>query len=308
MALPRAVSACLGLLALLLLCRCAPPTIDCTLHPVAQLPLQAEDQLLVVPVGIDGHWVHLVVDSGAERSTLARDVVDRIHLKPDTRFTTRSLGVGGATASNDVTIDSLVLGGVRFPVPRMAVGSFNLHTPQGLDADGLLGADILLAFDMDIDVPGKTLTLYRSRICPDVRPPWSEPAVEITGVRARKDRLLLPFDLDGASGMAFLDTGAQHTVLGVAMARRMGLTDAAMADDPRVRQHGVGPNESIARLHRFSLLRIGPIAEEAPQITVMPTDAGFGDALIGEEFLNGRRVWISFRNRTVFVSARPGER
>ncbi|HEX2941334.1 MAG TPA: aspartyl protease family protein [Rhodopila sp.] len=305
MTLPRAVSACLGLLAMLSLCRCAPPAIDCTLRPVARLPLQVQDHLLVVPVGLDGHWVSLVVDTGAERSTLSRAVVERLHLPPDTRFTTRSLGVGGATASNDVKIDRLVLGGVRFPVPRMVVGAFDLHTGRGLEADGLLGADILLAFDLDIDVPGKTLTLYHSRLCPDARPPWSEPATEIPGVRAQKDRLLLPIDLDGTSGMGFLDTGAQRNVVGVDMAHRMGLTDAAMVDDPPVRQHGIGPNETIARMHQFSLLRIGPIAEENPRITVMPTDAGFGDALIGEEFLHGRRVWISFRNRTVFVSAQP---
>ena len=55
-------------------------------------------------------------------------------------------------------------------------------------------------------------------------------------------------------------------------------------------------------LHRFKLLRIGPVAEMGPEITVLPSDFGVGDALIGEEFLQGRRVWLSFRNRQVFVS------
>ena len=83
-----------------------------------------------------------------------------------------------------------MLGGVRFPVDRIAVGTFTLQTERGLNADGLLGADMLLAFDMDIDVPGSTLTLYRSRVCPNAQPPWQEPPIEIAGVRARKDRLL----------------------------------------------------------------------------------------------------------------------
>ena len=297
-----------GLVLLIFLARCAAPAaIDCKLSMVAQMPLQVEDRLLVVPAGIDGKWVHLVVDSGAERTTISEAAAERLGLPKDARYINHSMGIGGATTTTDATIDRLVLGGVHFPVNRVAVGNFNLRNQPGLAADGLLGADILLAFDLDIDVPGGKLTLYRSRVCPNAQPPWHEPPIEITGVRARKDRLLLPIDLDYAAGMAILDTGAQANVLGVAMARRMGLTDQAMAGDPPVRNTGTG-GVSISRLHRFGLLRIGPVAEESPEIVVLPSDFGVGDALIGEEFLQGRRVWISFRNRQVFVSRRPGER
>ena len=232
---------------------------------------------------------------------------DRLGLPHDARYTNRSMGIGGATTSTDVTIDRMVLGGVHFPISRIAVGTFRLQTEKGLNADGLLGADILLAFDLDIDVPGNKLTLYRSRVCPNPQPPWPEPGIEIAGVRARKDRLLLPFELDNVPGLAILDTGAQGNVVGVDMARRMGLSEQAMADDPSVRQHGVGPGETISHLHRFKLLRIGPVAEENPRITVLQSDFGVGDALIGEQFLQGRRVWLSFRNRQVFVSKRSTE-
>ncbi len=205
-----------------------------------------------------------------------------------------------------MTIDRLVLGNVHFPVERLAVGNFSLQNNRGLSADGLLGADILLAFDMDIDVPDGTLTLYRSRLCPNVQPPWHEPSIEITGVRARKDRLLLPFELDGTQGEALLDTGAQGNVLGVNMAGRMGLTEQVLATDPPVRNTGTG-GVAISRLHRFGQLRIGPVVEKSPSLVVLPSDFGVGDALIGESFLQGRRVWISFRNRAVFVSRRTSE-
>ena len=297
-----------GLLLLILLARCAgPPAIDCTLTKVAEMPLQVQDHLLVVPVGIDGKWVHLVVDSGAERTTLSDAVADRLGLPHDPKYTTRAMGIGGATTTTDVTIDRFVMGGVHFPVNRIAVGTFRLQSARGLTADGLLGADILLAFDMDIDVPGGKLTLYRSRICPDAKPPWPDAPIEIVGVRARKDRLLVPFELDNVAGMAILDTGAQLNVLGVNMARRMGLNEQTMAGDRKIRQRGVGPGETIAHLHRLRLLRIGPIAEESPLITVLPSDFGVGDALIGEAFLERRRVWLSFPSRQVFVSHRPNE-
>ncbi len=297
------------LLLLVLLARCASaPEIDCNLSMVAQLPLEVQDHLLVVPAGINGKWVRLVVDSGAERTTISDTTADRLGLPHDPRYVNRSLGIGGATTATDVTIDRLVLGGVHFPVNRIAVGTFKLRTDLGLRADGLLGADILLAFDLDIDVPDGKLTLYRPRVCPNTRPPWPVPAIEIVGVRARKDRLLLPFQLDNVPGLAILDTGAQGNVVGVDMARRMGLNEQTMAADPMIRQHGVGPGETISHLHQFKLLEIVRVAEESPKLTVLDSEFGVGDALIGEQFLQGRRVWLSFRNRQVFVSRRSDER
>ena len=297
-----------GALLLILLARCeTAPDMSCDLTKIAEMPLQVQDRLLVVPVGINGNWTQLVVDTGAERTTISDSAADRLGLPHDPKYTTQSLGIGGATTTTDVTIDRLVLGGVRFPVPRIAVGTFKLQTERGLNADGLLGADILLGFDMDIDVPNGKLTLYRSRVCPGTQPPWPFPSVEIVGVRTRKDRLLLPFTLDNFEGLGILDTGAQGNVVGHDLARRMGLNDQTMAGDRVVRQRGVG-GESISHLHRFKLLRIGPVVELAPMITVLPSDFGVGDALIGEEFLQGRRVWLSFRNRQVFVSRRPDER
>jgi hypothetical protein len=305
----RTLHRVLGLLLLVLLARCeAVPVADCTLTKIAELPLEVQDQLLVVPVGINGKWVRLVVDSGAERTTISQSAANRLGLPRDPKYVTQSLGIGGATTTTDVTVDRLVLGGVRFPVDRIAVGTFTLQTERGLNADGLLGADLLLGFDLDIDVPGGALTLYRSRVCPNVRPPWPDKSVEIVGVRARKDRLLLPFELDNVAGLGILDTGAQRNVVGHDMARRMGLDEQTMAGDPSVRQRGVGPTVTMAHIHQFKLLRIGPVAEESPGITVLPSDFGVGDALIGEEFLQGRRVWLSFRNRQVFVSQRANER
>ena len=295
------------LLLLTLLARCdAAPDLNCDLTIVARMPLQVQDRLLVVPAGINGKWVRLVVDSGAERTTISNATAERLGLPHDPRFRVKSIGVGGSTTSTDVSIDRMVLGGVHFPVARVAVGNFTLQNERGLSADGLLGADVLLAYDLDIDIPGGTLTLYRRRLCPASRPPWPEPGIEILGVRAQKDRLLLPFDLDDTSGMALLDTGAQGNVLGVAMARRMGLTEQTLATDPPVRNTGTG-GVIISRMHRFGRLRVGPVIQDSPRIIVLPSDFGVGDALLGEEFLDGRRVWLSFRNRQVFVSRRSNE-
>ncbi len=302
-----------GLLLLILMARCGgAPEVNCDLIKVAEIPMEVQDKLLVVRVGINGKWADLIVDTGAERTTISQSAAKRLGMPDDRDHITHSVGIGGATTTADATIDRLVMGGVHFDLQefhRFAVGTFDLQTQHGLKADGLLGADILLAFEMDIDVAAGKLTLYRSRVCGQAHPPWSEPWVEIEGVKARKDRLLVPFELDNVAGMAILDTGAMGNNLGINMARRMGLSEQTLARDRKVQQHGAGPNVAIARLHQFRVMRIGPISQLSPLITVLPSDFGVGDALIGEEFLLGRRVWLSFRrNPRVFVSRRPNER
>jgi hypothetical protein len=190
-------------------------------------------------------------------------------------------------------------------ISRIAFAPFSISDGNGPLADGLLGADILLAFDLDIDIPGHTLTLYDRRVCPRPKPPWPEGANEITGVDIKRDRLILPVVLDGVSGTALLDTGAQASVVGPSFAARLGLTEQALSEDPTVHQRGVGPETTVARLHRFKFLQIGPIATTAPTMPVLHRDVGIGDMLIGEDILQGHRVWLSFRPAQVFVSKSP---
>jgi predicted aspartyl protease len=289
-----------ALLLLLLVSACAPNPINCDLVVDAHVPLEVHNRLLVVPAGINGKWVKLLVDTGAERTVLSADAVERLGLERDEKTVTRSTGVGGVYTAHDAIIPGLVLGGVRFPVSHVSVGQFRFG--PGLTADGLLGSDVLLAFDLDIDVPGRTLTLYRPRLCPDVQPPWNQPFERVPGVKALRDRLLIPLELDGVSGMGILDTGAQATTIGLSMANRLGLTQAAMTGDPVVEHHGAGPGSQDARLHRFGLLQIGPAVAHDPILSVLPIDAGVGDALVGEDFIDGRRIWLSFSNREVFIA------
>src|ERR1700742_3223204 len=123
-------------LLLLLLSACESNPINCDLVVVAKIPLEVHNRLLVVPAGIGGKWITLLVDSGAERTVLASDVVDRLGLDRDQKVVTRSMGVGGTYTANDAIIPGLVLGGVRFPLTRVSVGQFQFG--PGLTADGLL--------------------------------------------------------------------------------------------------------------------------------------------------------------------------
>jgi predicted aspartyl protease len=293
----------ISLLLLLLagLTGCAEPD-TCALVPLADMPLDMRQNLMFVTAAIGGQPVRLLVDTGAERTVLTEAAVTRLGLAHDARHMTRSFGIGGSSANWDADIPGIVLGQTRFPVEHVAVGHFAIDHVSGPRADGLLGADILLAFDMDIDGAAHRLTLYRVRRCPDAVPPWREPAIRINGLDARRDRLLVPITLDGVSGMAILDTGAQATAIGMGMARRLGLTEASLLADRTIMAHGAAPQPVAVHVHLFRELLVGDARIEAPTLAVVPNDRAIGDALLGGDFLRNRRVWLSFATRRLFVS------
>jgi predicted aspartyl protease len=276
----------------------------CKLVPLAQMPLETRANLLFVQAEIDGQPVTMLVDSGAERTLLTEATVERLHLPRDTHHATRTFGIGSPTAAWDAKLpNGIMLGTTRFPVDTVTVGKFGINSIPGGETDGLLGADVLLAFDIDLDLPNHLVTFYRARRqCPDATPPWKEPYVSVPGISTRRDRLTVPFELDGVSGMAVLDTGAQVSSISQSMAERLGLAPDAMATDRVVMAHGASPDQVPVHIHRFRELSVGPAVMRAPVLPVVPMAGGMGDGLVGGDFLRGRRVWLSFSAQRIFVT------
>ena len=278
--------------------------VGCSLIRLAAMPLETHGDLLFVRGTIHGVPVLLLVDTGAERTLLTEAAVDRLRLPRDYLHATRTYGIGASTASWDATLpDGLMLGGTRFPVETVTVGRFDMMRFAGDVADGLLGADILLAFDIDLDVPNRRLTVYRARRgCPEAGPPWKGPYIRLAGIATRRDRMLVPFELDGVAGLGVLDTGAQLSTISLRMAERVGLEEGELAEDGTVMAHGAAPDQVPVRIHRFRELRIGSTMVQEPTLPVVAMSDGMGDALVGADFLQGRRVWLSFATSTVFVT------
>jgi predicted aspartyl protease len=277
---------------------------SCPLIRLAEMPVESHGNMLFVRATVGGAPVVLLVDTGAERTLFTKTAVDRLHLPRDTRHATRTYGIGSSSATWDAGLpDGLTLGGTHFPVDRVSVGDFGImHVADG-PADGLLGADILLAFDLDVDMLAHRMVFYRARgDCPNATPPWTERYFGVAGIVAQRDRLLVPFELDGVRGMGVLDTGAQLSSISQRMVERLGLEEDALATDRTVMAHGAARDQVAVRIHRFRELRVGPAVMDWPVLPVVPMTSGMGDALVGTDFLRGRRIWLSFSTRRVFVT------
>jgi predicted aspartyl protease len=293
-----------ALLASLLLTSCsASPDTVCKLVWRADLPIEPRNDLIFVDVVFDGHPAKMVLDTGAERTILTETAVTRLRLRRDLRHAGNTVGIGGASASYEAVLDDFAVGVFRLPVERVAVGTFSLPAIGGIQPDGLLGADILLAFDLDIDVPGRRLTIYRARPCAESRPPWTVPYASVEHVSTRRDRLVVPLSINEADGRAVLDTGAQRTVIRPEFAARGGVTQAMLDADPSSQLRGASREQASFRMHRFETVRIGTdVAHDVP-LPVARLPGGEEDALLGGDFLHGRRIWLSAASHQVFFTA-----
>ncbi len=285
------------LLLLLLLAGCAgPPAGPCGKHLAADLPALLDRNRLEAEIGVNGTPTRLVIDTGAERSVLGAQTVSHLLLARSKRSATTLTGLTGAGAavSADDAYATLELGGGARYSGRVAVADLP-------GVGGLVGADVLSAYDVELDVPASRVRLWKPGACRADDLPWTGPRYAVGVDVSGGDRLLLPVRLDGAPITAELDSGASSSLLSEDGARRAGVDRAALEADPVAAGRGVGQGVLGERLHRFAELEVGPERIAGPRILTAPLQLRGADMLLGLDWLRSRRVWVSYGGGALFV-------
>jgi predicted aspartyl protease len=294
----------IALFLVLLLGACAgqPPACGLTAH--ASLPVEPAGPFAAVPSTVNNVPARFVVDTGASNSVLSQTAATRSGVATDLKRVARSAGIGGSATYPTGRVDHLVLGGLPVDPAIMTV------MPAVPLLDGNIGMDILGDVDLDVDLPGHRITLYRGQLCPGAMPPWEAPPTELaTHVSmprllprdARPRMMLVEMELDGTTALAMLDTGSARSLVSKGFAARLGVNDAALARAPTVRLTGLSRQTAQGWLWQFGDARIGRDHFSGPRLIVADLpDAPF-DVLLGMDYLSHHRVWISFRSHRVFV-------
>jgi predicted aspartyl protease len=248
----------------------------------------------------------LLLDTGAETTILTPAAAQRIGAqRPRVEFQRQLRGVAGSLQTSEVELRSFTVGGVAIPWRRVRVAPVNVTSLFSGPLDGVLGADSLSSFDVDLDLPNNRITFYSKQTCPGALPAWTEPYVTIAAGRSKGDHLFFPVQLDGHGIGAFLDTGAQSTVLSAAAARGIGVTATLLARDRVAALRGAAGEEVSGRVHQFARLDIGPLAIRNPEIIVTELRLSDADLVLGIDFLRPRRIWLSYGSRQIFLLRRP---
>ena len=259
----------------------------------------------IVTLLANGSPVTLLLDTGAETTILTPAVAQRIGAQPPrVEFPRQMRGITGSLGTSEVELHSLTAGKVSIPWRRVRVASVNMPSVFSGPLDGLLGADSLSTFDIDLDLPHHRMVFYAKQSCPGAAPAWIEPYARITVRRSFSGHLVFPVQLNGREVDAFVDTGAQLTVLSTRAALALGVTETALARDRPTVTSGAGAGQLSSHAHRFSSLEIAGEIVRNPEIVVADVKLSDADLVLGIDFLISRRIWLSYGSERIFLSRR----
>jgi len=259
----------------------------------------------IVTLLANGSPVTLLLDTGAETTILTPAVAQRIGAQPPrVEFPRQMRGITGSLGTSEVELRSLMAGKVPIPWRRVRVASVNMPSVFSGPLDGLLGADSLSSFDIDLDLPHHRMVFYAKQSCPGAAPAWIEPYARIIARRSFSGHLVFPVRLNGRDVDAFVDTGAQLTVLSTRAALALGVTETALARDRPTVTSGAAAGQLSSHAHRFSSLEIVGEIVRNPEIVVADVKLSDADLVLGIDFLISRRIWLSYGSERIFLSRR----
>jgi clan AA aspartic protease (TIGR02281 family) len=296
-----------------------PALADCKMVQVAELPLDSHWYGVVVDGQINGKPVKVVVDTGSSLSMISQSVAKTMGLAITRLKGVTLYGVGGQTDAYGTTVKSLQIGQLVANNINL-IGSTSLTDPK---IAMILGNDILSQFDVEFDLAGHAMRLFKPEGCTaDQLVYWNKPysLAPLLGTVRDSPSIRTTVSLNGQRIAAELDTGAGSSVVDVSVANRVGVVvDNSVATQP-ARGMGEAPRPvTIGQFKSFALgdEQIGHVRIELIRLVAdmqtndLDTDTRIarsvsGDTepmmLIGQDFLRAHRVLVANREHALLFS------
>jgi predicted aspartyl protease len=287
----------------------APPASLPVAAPYAEAPLVEDNGRILVRVSIAGHdSLVFLLDTAAQEGAISPETRDLLGLDPASGQTMNVRGASGPTTLTrmplpPVTVAGETVDGLNAVVLDMARARRSAGPPYA----GILGADFLRRFDVEIDVPGGRLRLWRHRegSAPPVPPRAPANLANIAEVQG-----FVAFDVavGDAVARAILDSGAHTSTLNWRAAAEAGVT----RESPGLVVSGsvAGLSGDAVETHRHRVDAVGVEGFRFPPLEMSITDLpifqaiGFGERpamLLGADLLRECRVFISYSQRRVHL-------
>lgn len=272
---------------------------ECVPRHRADLPVDVDHGLPIVSVFVNGHRSKLILDTGAEQTLIGTSVAQALGVQVHQEYPKSMRGLNGTlpTGTADVTVSA---GGTTLTRLGVQVGPLSLPPLGYVTPDGLLGADILSQFEVDLDLPHELLHLYEpAPSCVVTGAPWPRPYTIIAANRSLHERLFFPLILDGNKLTGIFDTGSQRSVIDKTAAQK--IENGRIMNDPAASVRGVTAGEVSAAAHRFGRLVLGTEELANPTLVITPLSLDDANMIVGMDYLKWHRVWLSYESHQIFV-------
>jgi predicted aspartyl protease len=278
---------------------------ECMVERQAVLPIGFDGFMPTIEAVINGQSVALGIDTGAEGMVLFPEAVKALALPRDSGHFATAIGRGSRTLVSNAIIDELEFAGRSYRQKSVPVIAFERPASGAVDHAmvGLIGADLLSSYDVEFDIPARRLTLYHVADCAQVMPNWAGAYMTVAAKLTGAHRLVIPIEIDGVSVKGLFDTGASASVLALASGRRFGVTAGDSAYPPPGGAFAINAAPGTVPIHQFDRIRIGEETFGGMRVEVMDFPVIEADLLIGEDYMRGRRFWLSYATETLFIQA-----
>ncbi|HVJ51567.1 MAG TPA: retropepsin-like aspartic protease [Aliidongia sp.] len=231
--------------------------------------LEASDGRILVPVVLDGKPLNFLLDTGASESALFSDTAERLQLQTRPMQHARLSNVEGHSIDRYVTGKTFTLGGRTVESRSFVV--FPRNGAPDDAASGLLGADFLSQFDLEIDPVNHRIRLFSQDHCPGRAVYWADAYVDVPLEVNWFRHIFVSAELNGQKLRALLDTGASQVFLSIPAAEaHFGLTTASPGVTRVTPEAASASSDMVYYRARLDTLSIEGIAMRNPTIFLLP--------------------------------------
>jgi predicted aspartyl protease len=242
---------------------------SCTLQQIAALDtIEGPDGAILVPAGIESQPTLLLLDTGAFWSVLRPSLARPIGWH---HSSVGMAGAGGEILDQVTTIPDFTLGPLALKDVDFIVGSAGFFAAQP-EIGGLLAANLLKVFDLEIDPAGHEVRLFSQDHCKGNVIHWPHTdRIDVPLEIARDGQITIPVVLDGEALRALVDTGAAVSVLHLDVARRRFGIEPGAPGDVDAGSLATADGRVLPRWeHRFHSLAIEGARFNEPLLAIAP--------------------------------------
>lgn len=257
-----------------------------------------------VTVGESGPY-RFIIDTAASNTNLLPTFIAQAPRAQLRRSTREISGAAGKVEVEVVTLDTLTVaerthtGLEAFELPPSPIDALGVH--------GILGADVITRYVLDLDVPRRRWSLDEQVSAAALSGMFSPISIWLDDAKAPRLTVLI----DGVEIPAVVDTGARGTILNWQAARQLGLS----ADHPAVSHQGAaqGATSGATPLVKATLkeLQIGEFRRASPVLNIgdLPIFEVLGlskgpGMILGMDQLGDRRVILDFPLNRLLIERR----
>lgn len=285
----------------------APPAAAgaCNLGRIAALDMtMLPDGEIAVPATVNGQDVKLIVDTGDIYSGIGAQNADALHLK-------RKLAgqmfffLGNVPAYQYVEADSFKLGPMSASGMRLMVIPNQMLRPN---ADGLLGPNIMKAYDVEFDFAHAKFNIFSQDHCPNKVIYWTKGGYAQVPMHVDDSwHISVSVMLGGKSLTAFVDSGADRSTMSLETAKDVFGIDER---NPALKKVAAASINGTARTtiyrYPFDKLSFEGVTVQNPDIDIIPGET-YGklnpQLIIGINVLRQLRVYIAYKEQMLYLTS-----